>query len=291
MGGTSIKYGVVEGSIVSGHGAVATPQTWPEAKQLLTKLCREHPQCKGVGLATPGVVDYPAGEIRGISAIPYIHHFPIVEELRSAFHVPLYIENDANSAGLAEVTYGVAKGHLSVAFLVIGTGVGGCTFISGHLLRGAHLYAGEFGGLFTSGQGIVTQAASPVELGKRYSRERGGSRQYSGKEVFEAAEANDNLAKRLVDDLFNALVDGVFSIANVLDPEMIVLGGALSSNRWIVQEVQRRFKQRMITNQTSDLAPVITGAEFGGEANLIGAAIAFHQYFDGAVTDLGGITS
>lgn len=79
----------------------------------------------GVAISSPGAVNKKTGVIEGASALPYIHNFKIVPELEKRFGLPVSIENDANCAALAELVAGSAKDCSSMAFLVIGTGVGG----------------------------------------------------------------------------------------------------------------------------------------------------------------------
>lgn len=79
---------------------------------------------EGVAISSPGAVNKKTGIIGGSSAIPYIHNFKIVDELEKRFGLPVSIENDANSVALGELAEGSDKGCDSMAFFVIGTGIG-----------------------------------------------------------------------------------------------------------------------------------------------------------------------
>lgn len=98
IGGTSVKYGHYQDSAIDKKGAFATPKTWEEMKANLYRVFTElsDADAKGVAISSPGAVDTEEGVIKGFSAIPYIHHFKIIDELEAMFGLPVTIENDAN---------------------------------------------------------------------------------------------------------------------------------------------------------------------------------------------------
>ena len=108
----------------------------------------------GVAISSPGAVNKATGVIEGASALPYIHNFKIVPELEKRFGLPVSIENDANCAAMAEVTFGNGRGCKNLAFVVCGTGIGGAVVIDGKICHGSHLYGGEFGCMVNCGENI-----------------------------------------------------------------------------------------------------------------------------------------
>ena len=150
IGGTSVKYAAVTDGNLGKISSFETPKTWDEMVNQLRDVAQNFTNIDGVAISAPGVVKFKDGFISGNSAVPYIHHFPIVDTLEKLFKAPVTIENDANAAGLAEVKQGVAAGANSAIFVVVGTGVGGAVYLNGQLVRGAHGYGGEFGYSFFS---------------------------------------------------------------------------------------------------------------------------------------------
>lgn len=149
IGGTSIKFGQYDSVTgVSFRTNASTPKTLPEFYKLLQKKIvqlRAVGDITGVAISSPGMVDQITGIIRGASAVPYIHNFPIVAELNNRFELPVAIENDANCAALAEVHAGAARDVRDAVFIVLGTGVGGAVVLNRQVRHGQHLLGGEFG--------------------------------------------------------------------------------------------------------------------------------------------------
>lgn len=160
-GGSSIKYGVWHQQTLSDTGAVKTPDSWEKMQAQLLEICRQYQQrydIQGVAISAPGSVDPELGVIGGLSAIPYIHHFPIVEALTALFGLPVSIENDANAAGIAEAALGAGRDDRHVLFVIVGSGVGGAILEDKVLRRGSHGYAGEFGLMTLEGGADVQRA-------------------------------------------------------------------------------------------------------------------------------------
>ncbi len=239
---------------------------------------------EGVAISAPGVVNQEKQLIEGISAIPYIHGFNIFHELEELFHLPVTIENDANCAGMAEYYEGAAKEYQHVAFVVLGTGVGGAIFTQGQLNKGAHLYGGEFGLMFLEGNQTFSKLGTAVQMAWRYCDRLGVSRTtYSGKEVFERAEQGDELAKEEVDNFYDYLTKGLFSIQFSIDPEVIVIGGGISAKAGLLTEINQRMKQLTTDLELNDFDPKILLCDYRNDANLIGAAANFTAQREGLV--------
>lgn len=122
LGGSSVKYGVWTGKELTNQGSFPTPGSWEEMKAHLYSVYvdKRNESISGVAFSSPGVVDEKSQQILGISAIPYIHHFNIYEELEALFGLPVTIENDANCAGLAEIYEGAAKGKKKCFLSLLG---------------------------------------------------------------------------------------------------------------------------------------------------------------------------
>ena len=110
IGGTSVKYALWQAESLQNPGNFQTPDSWSALQEELLRVLGEQAkqspeEIEAVTISVPGAVDSEAGVIGGYSAISYIHHFPFVTELEAALGKPVFIENDANCAGLAEAYY------------------------------------------------------------------------------------------------------------------------------------------------------------------------------------------
>ncbi|MGX7243533.1 ROK family protein [Enterococcus quebecensis] len=277
FGGSAVKYGIWNKQTMSCKGKFKTPNTWEEMKETLLKVFNEIDQeIEGVALSAPGVVNVQEQMINGISAIPYIHGFNIFQELEDLFKLPVTIENDANCAGMAEIYEGAAKGKQEVVFVVIGTGIGGAVFRKGEIAKGAHLYGGEFGLMYLSEGKTFSELGTAVQMAWRYCERKGIEKEtFSGEDVFSFAESGDELAIEEVNNFYEYLTQGLFSIQFSLDPEMIVLGGGVSAKKGLLDEINQRMKDKLDEFGLNDFVPQIVTCNYKNDANLIGAAANF----------------
>lgn len=277
FGGSAVKYGVWNGQEMTDKGKFTTPKTWEEMKSsLLAVFLGMEQEFEGVAFSAPGVVDVEKQMINGISAIPYIHRFNIFKELEELFNLPVAIENDANCAGMAEIYEGAAKGKKEVAFVVVGTGIGGAIFHNGQIAKGAHLYGGEFGLMYISEGETFSKLGTAVQMAWRYCERKGVEKEtFTGEDVFRLAENGDELAKEEVNLFYEYLTQGLFSIQFSLDPEMIVLGGGVSAKEGLLDEINRRMKEKLAHFELNDFIPQIVTCKYENDANLIGAAANF----------------
>jgi predicted NBD/HSP70 family sugar kinase len=277
MGGSAVKYGLWQGEHLSDKGQFTTPDTWQEMRVAL-KSVRDGIEVplEGIGISAPGAVNVEQRQINGISAIPYIHGFPIFDELEELFQLPVTIENDANCAGMAEFYQGAGKDYDTAAFIVIGTGVGGALFQQGKLIKGAHLYGGEFGLMILDKGKSFSQLGTAVQMAWRYCDRTGVDRKtISGEEVFKRAEEGDIIAKEEVDKFYRYLTEGLFSIQFAFDPEVLIIGGGVSAKEGLLTEINQRMSKMLAAQELNDFVPLIKLCDYRNDANLVGAAANF----------------
>lgn len=279
LGGTSVKYSVWDKDQLVEVHAFPTPDSWKELKERLGKEKNAFTiqyGIEGVAISAPGAVDTQKGIIGGVSAIPYIHQFQIKEELKDYFGVPVAIQNDANCAALAELWKGAARDNSDVLFVVIGTGIGGAVIIDRRLRAGTHLFGGEFGLMVIDDSETLSVKGTAVRMAQNYSEALTDDKnKFSGKEVFDMADAGDILALRYVDQLYHFLSVGLYNLVVCFDPEKIILGGGLSQRENIAKEISLRVKKLLVEKDVHDLDPVIETCYFKNDANLIGAVYQF----------------
>ncbi len=280
-GGSAVKYGVWSQDSLVSKGKFTTPNTWEEMKTQLQQVRTSvNEEIEGVGISAPGAVNAQERRIDGISAIPYIHGFDIYSELETAFGVPVTIENDANCAGMAEFYQGAGKEFQQAAFVVIGTGVGGTLFQNGELVRGAHLYGGEFGLMILDQGKTFSQLGTAVQMAWRYCDRIGVDRAtITGEEVFQRAEDGDAIAIEEVNKFYRYLAQGLFSIQFAFDPEVIIIGGGVSAKKGLLQEVDQRLKKMLADQALNDFVPLIKLCDYRNDANLVGAAANFQALY------------
>lgn len=280
LGGSSIKYALVNNLEIDGWGSLPTPGDWLQFVSLIKKVKSDFYgfDLEGVAFSSPGVINMKSRQIEGVSAIKYIHYRPIFDELEEIFRLPVAIENDGNCAGLAESSHGAAKGYKEAAIVVIGTGIGGSIIRDGKLYRGSHLFGGEFGYTFLGDGHALSDFGSVVKTAKRYCRQRGLSENHhSGKEMFDFASQGDEMAIASVNTFLESLAVGLFNIQLMLDPEVIVLGGGVSSRNDLIEAINSRMHKLFEKSSIRDFFPKIVCSHFKNDANLIGAVVNFNS--------------
>lgn len=194
--------------------------------------------------------------------------------MEKRFELPISMENDANSAALGELAEGAGKNCDSMAFFVIGTGIGGALIINQKVWHGAHLFGGEFG-YMVIGTESVSDLASPVAMAKRYNKRTG--KKLDGKTVFALADEDDPVASDERQTLIHSLALAIYNVQQSFDPEKIVIGGGISNNPELIpllnQEIEKLWKQF----NPDSIKPEIVLCKLKSDANLRGAVANFEQ--------------
>lgn len=283
MGGTSVKYGIWEDGLKD-QGSFPTPKTFDGLKESMLEVLntfKDKYTVDGVAISAPGSVDVDKGVIGGISAIPYIHNFPIQKELEEIFGVRVALENDANSAALAELWQGKAKDVDSALFVVVGTGIGGAVIQHRKLVKGRNLFGGEFGIMMLDKDTSFSMGGTAVKMAERYSRRMGKpSNTFSGQEVFKLAEEGDAIALEEENIFYDYLAQGVYNIMFTTDPEVIILGGGVTQHKPLISELKKRIDEKLEKTRLYDYKYDLTTCEFLNDANLVGAVYAYNVKYN-----------
>lgn len=280
IGGSSVKYAVIEktGKILA-KGKKTTPQEKEEFFRLIENVAASYRRAytiEGAGFSFPGAVDDVSGVIGGSSALPYIHDFPIRQELERRLSLPAALENDANCAALGESWLGVGKEHEDLVFLVIGTGIGGAVVKGKRIHHGKHLHGGEFGYMVSdASHRILSETGSTRVLAERVADAKGLPREeMDGRKAFALADAGDADALQAVSAMYEALAMAIYNLQYAIDPEIFVLGGAVSERSGFAEEIGKRVDVILKDVGVARIRPVIRPAQFGNDANLLGAVRA-----------------
>ena len=269
IGGTTVKHGIWEHQQLSPVNAFPTPVTFDELLRNMAEIIRDAKRpLTGIAISAPGAVDQEKRKILGISAVPYIHQRPIFDEFEQQLGLPVTIENDANCAGIAEVELGVGREAQNIAFVVLGTGVGGALFVKRQLYKGSHLYGGEIGLLKSQSQQIFSQTGTLVKVAQAYSEQV--NRSVDGKMLFELSEKGDTLAKSALDEMYQTIAKNLYNLQVLFDPEMIVLGGGISRQPTLAAELSGQLFEQLKKEGIEEIMPVVKCCHFHNDANLIG---------------------
>ncbi|MFS0782170.1 ROK family protein [Bacillus sp. 1P06AnD] len=275
IGGTSVKYAIWEKDGLSQNGFFQTPGKWEDMKkQILDVKCKFENQISidGVAISSPGAVNQEKEWIEGSSAVPYIHQYSIFEELRELLKCPVTIENDANCAALAEVWMGAGKGMKHILFIVIGSGIGGAIITDGELWRGNNLFGGEFGYMMLTEDQTFSDLGTAVGLAKRYEKRKNiPLKSITGKEVFELAEAGDQIAAEEAERFYHYLALGIYNLQYSFDPEKIIIGGGVSSMESLLENLNASLEKIVAKVKIAPFIPDVALCQFKNDANLIGA--------------------
>lgn len=273
IGGTTIKIATWKDGKLQDKHAVNTPKDLNSFYDILTaevNKIKQNTKIKGVAISAPGAVNQKTGIIGGTSALPYIHNFKIVDELKKRFELPVSIENDANSAALGELAEGAGKGSDSMAFFVIG----GAIIINQKVWHGAHLFGGEFG-YMGIGTKSVSDLASPVAMANRYNERTG--KKLDGKTVFALADEDDPVASDERQTLIHSLALAIYNVQQSFDPDKIVIGGGISNNPELIPLLNREIDYIRKQVNPASIKPEIVLCSLKSNANLRGAVADFEQ--------------
>ncbi|MFP9084984.1 ROK family protein [Streptococcus equi] len=280
IGGTSTKFATCRKGKLEKQSSCPTPHSLEGFYRMLDERLAYYrtEKLSGIAISSPGAVNKKTGSVEGASALPYIHGFPIRQDLEKRFGLPISMENDANCAALAESALGAGQGASSIAMLVLGTGVGGSLVINGRIHYGAHLFGGEFGFMVMNERyQIFSELGTVVNMAKRYSQIINDGKSYTGKEVLELADQGDPVALKERQVFLQSLAMGVFNIQHAFDPDRILIGGGVSQADFLLPALEAELDKLYQLVSISDLKPQLAVCQFKNEANLLGASIDFMQ--------------
>jgi glucokinase len=284
VGGTGMKAAVIDE-----HGASLRTSERPTPAgdgpdavvAAIRAIARElsGPDVAAVGTVVPGSVDVAAGIARYSANLGW-RDVPIRDLLIRDLALPVTLEHDVRGAGLAETTFGRARGVSDCLIMIIGTGIAGVLRSGGTMLRGAGDLAGEIGHIpvYPDGEpcacgqrGCLETYASAAALSRRYHARSGRE---SDARAIGSARATDEDAAAVWDEAARALGIGLATYTMLLDPTTIVLGGGLAeAGDALLDPVRDELEQRL----TWRPAPTLQLSALGAHAGQLGAAVLAWQ--------------
>jgi glucokinase len=306
-GGTKIEGLLVDTSNVGGpildRRVAETPAQDPEAAaQRIVAVAQElmagRDDVAAIGVGAAGIVSLE-GTIRFAPNLAW-RELPLRELVARAVGLPTYVDNDANVAAWGEYRFGAGRGCTDMLLVTVGTGIGGGIVSGGKLFRGTHGFAGEIGHVIVEPNGPLCGCGNrgcweQVAAGRaidRLGREAAGEHPESrlaelssgdpskvdGRMVTKAATAGDLVAAGVLAEVGRRLGEGIAGLVNVLDPEIVVIGGgAINAGDLLLDPAREAFRA---TVEALDHRPNVrlVAALLGNDAGAVGAAdLAVHE--------------
>ncbi len=312
VGGTKALAGLIDAGLTV-RETVRAPTAGLDAEALVELLAGQvlalqeqaGEAIAAVGLGIPALLDHE-GRAWQAPNLPLMRGAAPGPMLAERLGIPVASDNDANCAVLAEHRAGAGRGHDDIVLLTVGTGVGGGVMIGGRELRGAHGMGAELGHLVVQGEGgrpcigdcpnlgclesVASGSALMREAGRLAdehpqsalaAEHREGS--LDGPRLTELAQGGDALACEALATIGRWLGVGMSSLANIFDPDVILIGGGVvAAGELLIGPARAEFQARAMPPivQRCD----VRAAQFGNEAGLLGAGILAQELAAGRAT-------
>lgn len=258
LGGTNVRVALVneDGVVLDEVKRESQSDLGPE-KVLnniidMVNLLQDKDEAVAVGVGIPGPVDQELGAITIATNLKDFSHYPVVTYLKERLNLPVYMDNDANVAGLAEAIVGAGNNEPVVYYITHSTGIGGALIANGKVVSGRYGYAGEIANIivdrsrpklnhlnagavenWASGTAMVQQAQKEISLDIT-----------SAKTIFELYEKKDPRAVKIVDSMIVDFAMMLSAISHVCDPNVYVLGGGVTkSHKLYLDKVIEKYKE------------------------------------------------
>lgn len=303
LGGTNVAAGMVqEDGVLLGKASVPCPRGGEAVADAIARAARMAAEAaevdlkgaKGVGLASPGSIDPEKGEV-GHAFNLGLDHVPLADMVsQRLWGLPTLLENDANAAALGEYIAGAGRGKDSLVAVTLGTGVGSGAVLGGKLYTGFN-YAGMEAGhtvihrggrectcgrkgcweAYSSATGLIrsTREAMEAHPGSKLWQFAPTLEAVNGKTPFDAAQAGDETAQAVVDEYIEDLACGLANLINILQPEVVCLGGGVSKQGEALLAPLRVVLNREEFTRDAPRRCQVLEAQLGNDAGIIGGAL------------------
>ncbi len=310
LGGTNIVTGVVDEDFrIVGKGTVKTRKNSSEEviiddikqsiKMAVSSAKIDWSEVKCIGIGTPGTVNIKDGIIEYASNLDF-DNTPIKKIIEDEFHIPTYIENDANCAALGEALAGAGNGVENFMAITLGTGVGAGIVIGGKILHGCNNAAGEIGHMvikfggerctcgrrgcwetYASATALIRQTQDAMSRNFdtiMWDMVSEDIRKVDGTTAFEAMRENDLVAREVINNYIYYVAVGIVNIINIFQPEILCIGGGIGSEGESLLSPIRYYVKNERYSIYAKQQTYICAAVLGNDAGVIGAALLDKQF-------------
>ena len=302
IGGTNIKIGLVDDALeIVERRSIRFPHDGPQSvadklaeaiREVLTAAQVPETVLQSIGIVVPGSID-PTGEIVINAYNLGFHDVPFKKLMEAHFpNVPVLMANDANGAALAELYKGAFAGCRTAVLFTLGTGLGGGIILNGKMFNGGMNHGVELGHAYLVDGGepctcgnlgcmeAYCAASALTRDGRRamqahpesmLTEQTGGDPgKITPKLVTDCAKAGDAAAKAVFDTYIEHLSSACASVYNILDPEVLAIGGGLSAaGPFLFDPLQEKVSEKCFYATRGKLVPAV----LGNEAGMVGAAL------------------
>jgi len=247
------------------------------ARELMAEAALGGDRLLGCGVAVSTPVHPPGTYVSGPSLLTDWRGVDIAGELRNRLGTPVLVGNDANLGAVAEWTFGAGRGVDNLIYVMVSDGLGAGLILNGHLFRGGHDTAGEFGHVVVApngsicrcgGRGCLETIAGGRALVEALAHRHGGG--LSLEDAVGLAAAGDAGAQRVFSDCGRAVGEALAGICSVLDPSLVIVGGKASAvGATLLDGVRDGLSRRLPPSIIGEL-PVVAG-QLEARAEVLGA--------------------
>lgn len=289
FGGTQVKSALVseEFALEKSLPTQSSPQTLNQTLDVIDYLVTSvKVALTGIAISVPGTVDTDEGVIYHGGLLRFFHGFRIKDILEAKYHLPVTALNDGKAAALGELAMGHLQGVTNGAALVLGSGLGGGLIINGKLFQGSHFQAAELTFLLPVQMAKVNPSQmrgttlSAVGFITRVNEVLGNADLKDGREAFKEINARNEAVYPIFEAYCRSLAITILNLQSIFDMEIFVLGGGISAQPVLIEEVNRQFdKVRHEIDFIGKIIkrPKIVACHHHNGANLIGAAYFLKQ--------------
>ena len=296
IGGTNIKMGLVAPTVdVIDRTEFATKSFARNRKKMIDQIV-DHidgligknglvkKDIQGIGVGLPGLVDTPRGVVRFLPNIPGWQNVPLKKDLEKKLVIPVFLENDVNLIALGEWRYGAGRDARNMVCMTLGTGVGGGLILDGQLYRGPGFSAGELGHMPLNeqgpscgcgGYGCLESYVGNKRLIAR-AQEIMGRKEVTLEKMNTLAKQGNTKALKFWDETATHIGNGLVGLVNLLNPQLIVIGGGVSNNhQFLFKTINAVIKKRAMPTQAAMVT--IVRAQLGNDAGILGAQVLVNE--------------
>lgn len=305
VGGTKIAAGIVDetGNIIR-KASVQTGRT-RKAEEILKDMCSlvldlikesglSEKDIYSIGIGSPGIHDRENGIMIYINNLTYFRNVNVRAAFQNYINVPVYLENDANCAAIAESIAGAAKGYDNSVTITIGTGIGGGVIINNKHFTGSNGMGAELGHMviningeectcgrlgcweaYSSATALIRETKKAAERDPDSIIHKlcgGDPDNIDAKTAFDAARLGDKTGMEVVDNYIGILAEALANIVTIFQPEIIVIGGGVSKEGDnLLIPLKEKMRGKIYGNEGLPAIPIVA-AKLGNDAGIVGAA-------------------
>lgn len=280
IGGTFIKYGLCNENfnlLEKDKIPTLAENGGQSIIERVIEIIEQYDSIDRVAVSTAGQVDSENGiVVYSTDNIPYYTGMRVKSLIENKTGIPTFVENDVNSAALGEAHFGAAKGVSDFICLTLGTGIGGAIFLNNKLYKGSASSAGELGHMIIhsggkqctcGGEGCYECYASASALIKAVNKV--SPVELNAFQIFEKENIEKPEIRSEIDKWIDEIIVGLVNIIYIFNPSMIVLGGGIMNEDYIIELIDRKIYTRLMDNFKN---VKIVRPKLGNDAGMIGAA-------------------